>query len=153
MPDRPTVEERLTQLRDLVLHARAVPLSGSCVVNREELLAAIDGVVDGLPAEVGDARQVLARCADTIAAGEAEAERLVSEAVRTAEEIAAKVRADAEHEAEALRRETDRFVDARMAGFEAALDETASQVRTARARLAERSDLHPDGARADGAGA
>ena len=58
--------------------------------------------------------------------------------------IAAKVRADAESEAEALRRETDAFIDARMASFESVLHKTTSQVHTARARLAERSGLNVD---------
>ena len=41
----------------------------------------------------------------------------------------------------ALRRETDLFIDSRMAGFESVLHKTTSQVHTARARLAERSGL------------
>ena len=45
--------------------------------------------------------------------------------------------------------ETDLFIDSRMAGFESVLHKTSSQVRTARARLAERSGLDPaDRARA-----
>jgi hypothetical protein len=61
-----------------------------------------------------------------------------------AEQVAVQMRADADVEAAALRRETDEFIDARMASFESVLHKTASQVRTARARLAERSGL--DGA-------
>ena len=37
--------------------------------------------------------------------------------------------------------EIDEFIDGRMAGFESVLHKTATQVRTARARLAERSGL------------
>jgi hypothetical protein len=74
---------------------------------------------------------------------------LESEIVRVAEEKASKIKADAEAEAQALRKETDLFIDSRMASFESVLHKTASQVKTARARLAERSDLDPaDRARA-----
>ena len=54
--------------------------------------------------------------------------------------------AEAESDAAALPREADTFVDSRMASFESVLALTTSQVRTARARLAERSrlDRHAD---------
>jgi hypothetical protein len=58
-----------------------------------------------------------------------------------AEQQAVEIRAEAEQEAAALRREIDEFIDARMASFESVLHKTTSQVRTARARLAERSGL------------
>ncbi|GAB2597232.1 hypothetical protein [Microlunatus antarcticus] len=157
-----TAEEKLTQLRQLVLNARSMPMSASCVINRGEVLDAIDDVIAHLPDEIAGAQQVIDEKQSAIAAGEAEAARLRerareeagalardSEVVRVAEEIAAKVKADAEAEAEALRRETDLFIDSRMAGFESVLHKTTSQVHTARARLAERSGL--DVARTHGA--
>jgi hypothetical protein len=58
-----------------------------------------------------------------------------------AEQVAAQLRSEADQEAAALRREIDEFIDARMASFESVLHKTSSQVRTARARLAERSGL------------
>jgi hypothetical protein len=162
MPDRPTAEEKLTRLRELVLNARAMPMSASCVINRGEVLSAIDEVIDNLPDEISDAQRVIDHSQAKIAEGEAESERLVakardeaarlaleSEIVRVAEEKASKIKADAEAEAQALRKETDLFIDSRMASFESVLHKTASQVKTARARLAERSDLDPaDRARA-----
>ncbi len=156
-----TAEEKLTQLRQLVLNARSMPMSASCVINRGEVLDAIDAVIAHLPDEIAGAQQVIDEKQTAIASGEAEAGRIVdrareqagelardSEVVRVAEEIAAKVKADAEAEAEALRRETDLFIDSRMAGFESVLHKTTSQVHTARARLAERSGL--DAARPQG---
>jgi F0F1-type ATP synthase membrane subunit b/b' len=153
---RPTAEERLAQLREVVLNARAMPMSASCVINRGDVLTAIDEVIDRLPDELGDAQRVIDRASAKIAEGEAERDRLVaqaeeqasrlaqrSEIVHTAEKQAAQIIADAEQEAAALRRETDLFIDSRMASFESVLHKTSSQVRTARARLAERSDLDP----------
>ena len=149
-----TAEEKLAQLRQLVLNARSMPMSASCVINRGEVLDAIDAVIADLPDEIAGAQQVIDERQSAIAEGEAEAGRIVEEAreqvgtlardsevVRVAEEIAAKVKADAESEAEALRRETDLFIDSRMASFESVLHKTTSQVHTARARLADRSGL------------
>jgi hypothetical protein len=152
-----TAEAKLAYLRELILNARAMPMSASCVINRGEVLAAIDDVIGNLPNEIADAQQVVDMAAFKIAEGEAEASRILAEArdhaanlaqhsevVRVAEQVAAQMRADADEEAAALRRETDEFIDARMASFESVLHKTVSQVRTARARLAERSGL--DGA-------
>lgn len=160
MADRQTAEEKLARLRELIVNARAMPMSASCVVNRNEVLAAIDGVIDHLPDEIADAQEVIDRSQSTIADGEAEAAAILEEAkadakarakesetVRVAAEMAARVKAEAAEEAAALRRETDAFIDARMAGFESVLHKTSSQVRTARARLAERSGLNADRAK------
>jgi hypothetical protein len=154
--EQPTAEEKLTRLRELVLNARSMPMSASCVINRGEVLSAIDEVIDHLPEEISDAQRVIDRSQAKIAEGAAESARLVAQAredaqklaresqiVKVAEEQAAKIRADAEAEAVALRKETDLFIDSRMAGFESVLHKTSSQVRTARARLADRSNLDP----------
>ena len=155
MADRQTAEEKLARLRELILNARAMPMSASCVINRGDVLAAIDDVIDHMPDEIAEAQQVIDRSQSKIAEGEAEAGRILAEArehaatlaqhsemVRVAEEQAAKLRADAEAEASALRRETDEFIDSRTASFESVLHKTASQVHTARSRLAERSGLN-----------
>jgi hypothetical protein len=154
MVGRGTAEQKLAYLRELVLNARAMPMSASCVINRSEVLAAIDDVIENLPDEIAYAQRVIDTSASKVAEGEAEAGRILAEArehaaslaqhsevVRVAEQVAVQVRYDAEQEAAALRRETDEFIDARMASFESVLHKTASQVRTARARLAERSGL------------
>jgi hypothetical protein len=154
MADRETAEEKLAILRELIVSARSMPMSASCVINRGEVLAAIDDVIYNLPDEIADAQHVLDRSQAKIAEGEAEASRILAEArdqaasiaqqsevVRVAQAIAEKLRSDAEAEAAALRRETDAFIDSRMAGFESVLHKTASQVKTARSRLAERSGL------------
>jgi regulator of protease activity HflC (stomatin/prohibitin superfamily) len=159
MADRQTAEEKLANLRELILNARSMPMSASCVINRGEVLGAIDDVIENLPDEIAEAQHVVDRAQAKIAEGEAEAGRILadarehaarlaqhSEVVRVAEAVAEQMRSDAEDEALALRRETDAFIDSRMAGFESVLHKTASQVKTARSRLAERSGL--DGAEA-----
>ncbi|GAB3929631.1 hypothetical protein GCM10011575_27400 [Microlunatus endophyticus] len=155
MPEELTTEARLEQLRELIASARAMPMSASCVVNRAEVLKAIDDVADALPAELEEARGVIQGQRDQASQDKAEADRIIAEAhqhalqqaahsaqVQVAEEQAAKIIADAEAEAAALRREVDLFIDSRMAGFESVLAKTSSQVRTARKRLAERNGAH-----------
>jgi hypothetical protein len=149
-----SAEDKLVYLREVIANARAMPMSASCVINRGEVLAAIDDVLANLPDEIADAQRVIDMAAYKIAEGEAEAGRILAEArdhaanlaqhsevIRVAEQIAAQMRAEADDDAAALRRETDEFIDARMASFESVLHKTVSQVRTARARLAERSGL------------
>jgi hypothetical protein len=131
-----------------------MPMSASCVINRSEVLAAIDDVIDNLPDEIADAQQIIDMSAAKIAEGQQEAGRILadardhaanlanhSEVVRVAEQASDEIRSEAEKEAAALRRETDEFIDSRMASFESVLHKTASLVKTARARLAERSGL------------
>jgi F0F1-type ATP synthase membrane subunit b/b' len=157
MADRQTAEEKLARLRELVLGARAMPMSASCVINRGEVLGAIDEVIDNLPDEIAEAQAVIDATQAKIAEGEAEAGRIMAEArehaaglaqhseiIRVAEEAATAIKAEATEEAAALRRETDAFIDSRMASFESVLHKTASQVKTARVRLAERSGLDTD---------
>lgn len=154
MSDQNTAEAKLAKLRELVVNARSMPMSASCVVNRHDVLAAIDDVIDNLPDEIAEAQDVIENSRDAVAAGEAEAERITEEAktraaelaaetqvIKVAEDKAAEIVAKAEADAAALRREADAFVDSRMASFESVLARTSSQVKTARTRLAERSKL------------
>ncbi|MDF2747667.1 MAG: hypothetical protein K0S98_1954 [Propionibacteriaceae bacterium] len=160
MAERQTAEEKLARLRELILNARAMPMSASCVINRGDVLSAIDDVIENLPDEIAEAQDIIDRSQAKIAEGEAAADRILAEArehaanlaehsemVRVAEQQVAQMRADAEEDVAALRRETDQFIDSRMAGFESVLHKTASQVKTARIRLAERSGL--DGTTSD----
>lgn len=109
-------------------------------------------ICEHLPAELADARAVLADRDATVAEGEAEAQRIIADAgnragekagesaqAQRAEEQATKIVENAQSEAAALRREADVFVDSRMAIFESVLAKTGNQVRTARRRLAEPS--------------
>ena len=132
MVGRGTAEEKLAYLRELILNARAMPMSASCVINRSEVLAAIDDVIENLPDEIADAQHVIDTSASKVAEGEAEAGRILAEARDHAASLA--------QHSEVVR-VAEQVIDARMASFESVLHKTSSQVRTARARLAERSGL------------
>lgn len=154
MADLASVEVKLARLRELVVNARSMPMSASCVVNRSEVLQAIDDVIERLPDEFLEAQHVIDQAQAKVAAGQVMADGIIaaarervgqlaenSEVVQAAQETAAKIHAEAEAEAAELRREADVFIDSRMASFESVLHKTATQVRTARLRLSERSGL------------
>ena len=107
MIGRGTAEDKLAYLRELILNARAMPMSASCVINRSEVLAAIDDVIENLPQEIADAQRVVDTSASKVAEGEAEAGRILAEArehaaslaqhsevVRVAEQVAAETDLD-----------------------------------------------------------
>lgn len=161
MADGASAEERVRQIRSIISNARSMPMSASCVVNRAELLGALDELSQHLPHEIAAAQQVIEESRQRVAEGEAEAGEIVAEArehaadlaahseqVKVAEAAAARIVAEAEEDAAALRRETEVFIDSRMASFESVLSKTSSQVRLARRRLAERTDTDPERVRA-----
>jgi regulator of protease activity HflC (stomatin/prohibitin superfamily) len=162
MADRTTAEEKLASLREMIISARSMPMSASCVINRNDVLTAIDDIIDNLPDEIAEAQSVIDERSAKVAEGEGEAARIVADArdqaaglakhtevIRLAEVEAAQIKAAAEEEAAALRRETDIYIDSRMANFESVLHKTTSQVSTARQRLAQRLQTDAEAAVAD----
>jgi hypothetical protein len=146
--------EVLRQLRQLVEGAKAVPMSASCMVNRADALGLIDQAAAALASDVGEAQRVTATSLETLERAQAEAAQIIASAEERAQFLAgqtpvmelarkkaAQLEAKALTDAEALRREADAYVDARIASFEAGLHKTMSQVRTMRERLASRSSL------------
>lgn len=146
------VKDLIAQLRGLVEGARSMPMSASAVVNRAELLDLISQLEATMPTAFADQDKVFSERDDVIAqarddsakiVAEAEAarERLVSETdvFRVAKHEADAERAAATAEAEALRRETDDYVDQRLATFEITLTKTLEAVTRGRARLQGRS--------------
>ena len=148
------VHAKLAELRRLVEEARSMPMSASVVVNRKEVLGLLEELGTSLDVALGEAHEVLGRRAEIVEEGRREAERIVSDArnereavisdtevfklaKRQAEELLESARA----EAEGLRRETDDYVDAKLANFEITLERTTEAVRRGRERLAGRTAL------------
>jgi vacuolar-type H+-ATPase subunit H len=123
----------LTELTETVETARAVPMSASCVVPRERMLDLLDELREVLPAEIEEARTVLAR-----------RERLLQEAYEssaTARERAVAeadtVLADARHQAEQL-----------LEAARAEADETVASARAEHGRLVASTTVHQAAAQA-----
>ena len=142
------VHDKLDELSALVENARAMPMSASCVVNRGQVLDLLDEVRSMLPRTLAQADDILAErdgivaaarvtAAEVIASAEADAKVIVSEhkVYRAAVAEADAIRAEADLEAERMRRETDDYVDAKLANFEVALHKTLSAVQKGRDKI------------------
>ena len=144
------VIERLDDLAAIVEEAKAMPLSASCLVNRAEVLGLIDEIREMLPTALSHAELVLRDRQSVLEGGRAEANaiidsaheeqrRLVSqhevylEAIREADAV----RAALVNELEAMRFETDDYIDGRLAAFEVTLHNTLTTVERGRERLRE----------------
>ncbi|HET7725033.1 MAG TPA: hypothetical protein VFK68_10370 [Propionibacteriaceae bacterium] len=147
-------EKDLARLRSIVVDARQVPMSASCMVNRAEVLSLIDKIVAGLPEDIERSRTVISeqftahahareQAAEILENARNEAKEIasVSGVAREANEYAALTRAQADEEARQIRIEADMYVDSRLAEFEASLQKTSTQVVLMREQLAKRSKL------------
>lgn len=148
------VHAKLAEIRQAVEQARSMPMSASAVVNRAELLELIDELKDGLATAFSEADKVVSDRDSIIDDGRAEAERIVQDARNERDRIVsdtevfrvAKRRADevleqARTESDELRKETDEYVDGKLANFEITLERTMEAVKRGRERLAGRSAL------------
>jgi hypothetical protein len=148
------VDQKLEELSVLIEEAKAVPLSASCMVNRAAVLDLIDDIRDALPSSLSDADELLAEREAVVAEGRREADRLIAQAreeqmqmlsqhevylVAVAESEA--VRAEALDEVTRMRRETDDYIDARLATFEITLHKTLAAVERGRDKLRGQSDM------------
>jgi cell division septum initiation protein DivIVA len=143
---------QLAELRQTVTQARSMPMSASVVVNRAEVLAQIDRISGALDEAVGDSPQVVSQREAVVGEGHDEADRIVADAHREREKILADADvhraaqqqaedlvAQARKDADELRQETDDYVDAKLANFEITLERTTEAVKRGRERLAGRS--------------
>lgn len=142
------VHAKLDELAAAVAGARAMPMSSSCVVNRAEILDAIDEVRRLLPSDLSRADALLSDVeavreraqadADSVIAG-AHEERmhLVSETevIAQAHREAGRIVAASQDEASSMRREIDDYIDAKLANFEIVLSKTMEAVHRGREKI------------------
>ncbi|MDA8436727.1 MAG: ATPase [Actinomycetales bacterium] len=156
------VHDKLDELSALVENARAMPMSASCVVNRGHVLDLLDEVRALLPDSLALADDVLADREDIVAAARVEADRVLADAAEQARVLVSEheiyraavaeadaVRADADAEAARMRRETDDYVDAKLANFEVALHKTIAAVQKGRDKIRGRHDYEDLGGPVD----
>lgn len=149
------IQERLTELAVLVEDAKAMPLSASCLINRNQVLDLIDEIRQMLPESVHRADELLADREAVVQDGRREADRALerarAEADRMVSEhevyLAAVAEADSirravEGETAAMRHETDNYIDAKLATFEITLQKTLQTVDRGRERL--RSQMYEE---------
>ena len=110
----------IDRLEELASEARRLPVGGGAVVSRQRLLDLIDRMRVAVPREVYDAREVLQKRDEVLAAAEAEAARLLAQAqaevearlketavVKAAEERRRELISQAEDRAQELVREAE----------------------------------------------
>jgi len=143
-----TVAERLAALRETLDGARTMPMSSSVVINKLDLVDLLDGLEDSVAQALAEAREVLRRRDELLAAGESEVEvmlrdarlerdRLVAdtEVFHSALREADRVRTEAAEDSRALREDAESYVAERLAAFEGTLDSTLEAVRRGRDKL------------------
>ncbi|MFZ4515466.1 MAG: hypothetical protein ACOYN3_04070 [Acidimicrobiia bacterium] len=142
------VEELILRIRDEVEHARSMPMSASVLVNKDELMAMIDEVLQALPEELRHARWLLKErdefldearrdAQDIRDQAAATAARMVEEReiVRQADATARQIVADAQGAARQIQHEAEDYIDQKLAAFEVVLDRTMQTVQKGRERL------------------
>jgi vacuolar-type H+-ATPase subunit H len=142
------VDTVLTRLETLIRDARAVPMSASCMVHRDEVLDLVEAVRRALPDQLDKAQQVLASRDAVIADGRSQATALIDQAyeertrlvgeeevVRQARIEAERIVHEAELEAERMRADIDDYVDAKLANFDIVLRDTLAAVDRGRERI------------------
>ncbi|MGL4172584.1 MAG: hypothetical protein ACRCTR_00690 [Actinomycetota bacterium] len=145
------VHDKLDAIAQTVEQARSVPMSASVMVNRDELLTAIERLRTVFPEELQHADVLLAERDAVLAQGRQEAQRIIAQAeverdrlidevelIRVASARATEIMAQADDRAQRLRLSADDYVDRTLGEFEVALERIAGRVRQGRERLAQR---------------
>ncbi len=147
-----SVHDLLDELTDLVTAARAMPMSASCIVNRGQVLDIVDDIRAALPDQIREADALIEDREHVLAAARTEAQPILSgaedekahlvsqewvyaAAVREAEVV----RSEAETDAARMRRETDDYVDGKLANFEVALQKILVAVERGRDKIRTRN--------------
>lgn len=146
-PLRP-VEQVLDEVIEYIVDTRAMPMSSTIKVNKDELLDLLEDAKATLPAELAEARWLLKEKEDFLAQarrerediigqGRSEVSRMVErqEVVKAAEARARLLVDEARDEARQLRRQVEDYCDQKLASFEVVLDKTARTVQQGREKL------------------
>jgi F0F1-type ATP synthase membrane subunit b/b' len=146
---RPNDAEALVRSAlDVVQTAKAMPLSASVLVSREELAELLQAALDRMPDELRQARWLLKEREEFLAERGREADALLEEVrvqaermvqrteiVRQANHVAQRILDDANEEARRLRHEAEDYADQKLASFEIVLDRTMKTVQAGREKL------------------
>jgi F0F1-type ATP synthase membrane subunit b/b' len=147
------ITARLNELDELVREAKAMPLSSSVLVNRDEVLDLLASMQEALPDEIKQARWVVKDREELLAKAKADGDKIVAaahedqlkmarqeEVVARANEEAERLLTEAEEQGRAMRRDAEEYVDAKLAQFETALRRILEDSQTANRALAKTLD-------------
>jgi len=142
------LEGLLLRVREVIETSRAMPMSASVLVNRDEVIELLDDAIDQLPEELRRARWLLKEreeflaqarreADDIIEAARVQAERMVerTEVVREARRHSQAIVDAADAESRQLKHEAEDYIDQKLAAFEVVLERTMQAVVKGRERL------------------
>ena len=148
------ISEKLDEFVAMIEGARAMPMSASCILNRAEVLEAVEDMRNSLPDELKRAQGVLQDRGAVVEEGRAEARAIVEEAeaerdklvsrtevVKEATREADRLISAAQAETDRMRSEVDDYVDAKLANFEIILHKTLNAVEHGRDKINGRHEL------------
>jgi hypothetical protein len=141
--------DRIDELINMVETARSVPMSrNSVMVDRAEMIGALDELRAELPVELRRAAALLEERDKIMDAGKREADRIISEGEAeharlvsvneitvSAEHEGAQIIAEARSEAQRLRDEVDDYVDTALANFEQFLTRALASIERGRDKM------------------
>ena len=140
--------ERIDELQVLIEEAKAVPLSSSAVINREEMLELLAQLKEEVPDEIRQARWMSRDRDELLERARKEAERVIAEAresrdrllsrteiVHAAEREGERIIDEAKERAAKIRVEAEDYVDQKLAAFEILLNKTLATVARGREQL------------------
>lgn len=140
--------DRIDDIIALVEAARSVPMSRNCMVDRGELIAALDELRAELPSELRRAGALLEERDKILEAGRKEADRIIREGEQeharlvsineitvSAEHEGARLIGEARAEAQRLREEVDEYVDTALANFEQFLTRALASIERGRDKM------------------
>ncbi|GGY86774.1 ATP synthase F0 subunit B [Streptomyces poonensis] len=142
------VQKKLDEIVTVVSGARGMPMSASCVVNRAELLSLLEEVRAALPGSLAEAQELIGDREHMVERARQEAERIIesahaqrgslisdTEVARRSQAEADRILDEARREAEEVRAEADDYVDSKLANFEVVLTKTLGSVGRGREKL------------------
>ncbi|MGW4565547.1 cell division initiation protein [Streptomyces sp. NPDC004561] len=142
------VQKKLDEIVSAVSGARAMPMSASCVINRAELLAMLEEVRQALPGSLAQAQELIGDREQMVEQARLEADRIIehahaqrgslisdTEIARRSQGEADRILAEAAKEAEEVRADADDYVDSKLANFEVVLTKTLGSVGRGREKL------------------
>jgi F0F1-type ATP synthase membrane subunit b/b' len=140
--------ERIDELQVLIEEAKAVPLSSSAVINRDELLDLLAQLKEQVPDEIRQARWMTRDRDELVDRARKEAERIVAESreqrdrllsrteiVHAARREAERLIDEAKDRATRIQHEAEDYVDQKLAAFEILLNKTLATVARGREQL------------------
>ncbi|NLA37303.1 MAG: ATP synthase F0 subunit B [Actinobacteria bacterium] len=147
--ERFSAEDQIRHLIEMVEVARAVPMSSTVMVHRDEMLDVLDELLASLPDELRAARWLLKEREEVLERAERERSNIIAEAktrlahmveqrevTKQARLHAQRIIDEAEAEARAMKRDAEDYCDQKLASFEVVLDRLAKTVAAGRRKLA-----------------